>query len=56
MKMKLIIEISGLDHIPQEQIDESPHDSELEYYVSLLYADPPLLLDGANYELIELED
>ncbi len=53
--MKLIVEIPGLDHISQEHIDNSPHDNELDYYIDLLYTDPHLLLDGAEYK-IEEED
>lgn len=52
--MKMIIEIKGLDHIPEKELAKSPFDSELEFYIDLMYTDPYLLLDGAIFELIEI--
>lgn len=45
-------------------VDESPSEeelsmlgfnTELEYWIDLIYSDPPLVLDGARFELVEYD-
>lgn len=56
MKVKLIVKISGLDHISEEELKVFEFENERDYYVDLLYTDPHLLLDGATFELVEEEE
>lgn len=51
--MKIIITLQGLDHISKENLKKWGFDSELDYYIDVIYTDPPLLLDEAFYEIVE---
>lgn len=52
---KLQITIDVDSRPSQDELSVLGFATELEYWIDLIYTDPPLMLDGATFEIVEAE-
>jgi len=54
-EIKLQITIDVDESPSEEELSMLGFNTELEYWIDLIYSDPPLVLDGARFELVEYD-
>jgi len=54
-QIKLQITIDVDESPSEEELSMLGFNTELEYWIDLIYSDPPLVLDGARFELVEYD-
>ncbi len=52
---KLQITIDVDERPSKDELSTLGFATELEYWIDLIYEDPPLMLDGAKFELVEYD-
>jgi len=51
-KLQITIDVEKLS---KDDLSKVGFNTELEYWIDLIYSDPPMLLDGARFELVEYD-
>jgi len=55
IKTKLQITIDVDSRPSKDELSVLGFATELEYWIDLIYSDPPLMLDGATFEFVEYD-
>jgi hypothetical protein len=51
MQLEITIDLSKYTELTEEELQSAGYENSLDYWLDLLYADPPLMLDGALINL-----
>lgn len=51
--LRITVELKSGSRPSDDELRAVGYQSEIEYWIDLVYADPPLVLDGATFEIIE---
>lgn len=54
-KLQITIDVEDKLRPSEDELTKAGFDTELEFWIDFIYSDPPMLLDGARFELVEYD-